>query len=101
MARVTFNDFNNFLNEMHVFNDFWCEFHDARIKASAKIPDGDPYASYQRFSSLNPIRWVTAAFPWVHSVRGMVFWSDIDDLWSIRVKDICARSSKGRSYSKK
>lgn len=99
MARVTLNDFNNFLSEHHVFSEFWRNYHEARIfdvvkardKSVDKLPDVDPYTSYQRFLSFNPIRWIAAAFPWVYTSEGPSFWLCINEDWCVFVKEAVAR----------
>lgn len=91
MAQVTLNDFNNFLNEHHIFSEYWREFHKARIAGRAEVPNGNPDVAYQRFLSLNPIRWISAAFPWVGATEGFAFWSYIDNAWCVFVKKAYAR----------
>lgn len=94
MARVTLKDFNNFLSEHHVFAEFWRNFYEARISNAVKALDNfneDPYVSYQRFLSLNPIRWITTAFSWVYTSEGPSFWACVNEDWCVFVKNANAQ----------
>lgn len=81
MTTVTINHFNQFLDELGIFNRFWYEFFKAgRGVVTLKY--------YKRYLALPPERYISSAFSWRGSVSGRAFWETIQTLWHIRIERI-------------
>lgn len=92
MARITISDFNRFLEDYSIFDAFWLEYHRARFESSYEGVSTGAKA-YRDFISIEPHRFVKAAFAWADTSQGARFWEAINVLWMHRraaINDKCS-----------
>jgi hypothetical protein len=87
MARININDFNDFLEDLSIFDAFWYEYHRARFDVRQEgVKTG--FSTYRKFCLVDPLRYLSAAFAWNETSQGHDFWLTIDSLWILRCKSL-------------
>ena len=82
MTTVTIDHFNRFLDDLGIFDEFWCEFFKVSGKGTITLK------RYKEYLALPPERYITSAFLWRDSASGCAFWGIIQVLWNTRIKRI-------------